>query len=251
MNKLLLISGICAAAVVSQAAQAEVKVRAGVASSTYSAEFGNTNSPSAVYRNKTANSSYNATNIGLTWLLDNGLYFDLGTSGSGSSATHDLWKTVNSQPQAFKRTDTAFIVGRAAVNDSGRGTNFYAGIKTGESVLAAPASLGWTEDKFAASGLVLGGGMSFPVGSGSIGVNGGLGFLSATWKDNAGFSAKADSAIGFSFGLSYTLPITTALGLVVDYKGNAYSYTFNSGATTEFTVVEKTGAVGLGLYAKF
>lgn len=253
MNKLLLISGICAAAVVSQVAQAEVKVRAGVAKSSYSAAFGNSSTPSAVYRNKTAISDYTAANIGLTYLLDNGLYFDLGTSSSVSSATHDLWATRTPIPQSFKRTDTAFIVGKAGAFPNGMGNNLYMGLKTGKSNLAAPASLGWTEDIFTASGLVLGGGLSFPLGAkgGSIGVNGGIGFMSATWTDTAGFYAKADSALGASFGLSYTLPFTTAFGLVVDYKGNAYSYTFNSGKTTEFTVDETTGALGLGLYAKF
>lgn len=254
MKKILLISGLCAmTAVVSQAAQAEVKVRAGVASSTYTL--------GGDYIN--GKSSYNPANVGLTFAADNGMYVDLAySSGTGN---HDGWAKYGTPAEKFKRSDLALIVGASKLNpNNGIAGTFYVGLKTGTTTLGAnkaalqppySATTAWSEETFETSGLVFGGGASFPIASGragSVGVNAGLGLMGATWKDNsiAGYNVKAKTAVGVSFGVNYTYPITSSLGVVVDYKGNSYSYNFGDTANP-FTVKETVSAFGATVYAKF
>ncbi len=84
MKKSLLLSSLCIAAVfVSQTAQAEIKIRAGVASSTYTLGGDYV----------AAKSSYNPTNFGLTWAADNGMYIDVALSGG--SGDHNGWAVAN------------------------------------------------------------------------------------------------------------------------------------------------------------
>lgn len=246
MKKLLLISGVCAAAVfASQAAQAEVKIRAGAASSTY--KLGGDYI--------TAESKYNPVNLGLTFAGDSGMYLDLAVSrGTGE---HDGWKSLGAPKETFKRSDVALIVGASRLNpDNGIAGTFYVGLKAGNTTLGAQnAGLSWTEETFDTAGLVFGGGGSFPIASGragSVGVNAGLGLMGATWKDNstAGYNEKAKTAVGFSFGANYTFPFTSNFGVVADYKYNSYNYNFGD-AATPFKVDEKISALGVSLYAKF
>ena len=245
MNKLLLTFGICAMTILaSQAAQAELRVRAGVGGSTYSL--------SGDYIE--GKSKYNPVNFGLTYATDSGMYFDLAVSGG--TGEHDAYTLLGAPAETFKRSDASLIVGKSMLNpDNGIAGTFYVGLKTGKTTLGAQnAGLTWTEDIFDTSGLVFGGGASFPIASGragAIGVNAGLGLMGAKWKDNAGFSEKAKTAIGFSFGLSYTYPINSFLGVVVDYKGNAYSYNFGKDTANAFTVKETVSALGATVYAKF
>jgi len=259
MKKLLLISGVCVlSALASQTAQAEVKVRAGVASSTYTLGGDYT----------AAKSSYTPVSLGLTFAADNGMYVDLAVSGG--TGKHDGWAIANaptticggtncgnaaSREEDFKRSDVALIFGASRLNpDSGIAGTFYAGLKAGNTTLGAKnAGLLWTEETFDTAGLVFGGGASFPIASGragSVGVNAGLGLMGAKWKDNTGFDIKAKTAVGFSFGVNYTYPITSNFGVTVDYKGNSYSYEFDN-AGTPFKVNETINALGATVYAKF
>jgi len=245
MNKLLLIFGVCAVtALASQAAQAEMRVRAGT---------GLASSYKLGGDYITAESKYNPVTVGLTFAADSGMYVDLAVSGG--SGKHDGWKNLGTPEQDFKRSDAALIFGASKLNpENGIAGTIYIGIKTGKSTLSAKnTGLSWTEETFDTSGLVFGGGGSFPIASGragAIGVNAGLGLMGAKWKDDAGFSAKAKTAVGFSFGVSYTYPITSSLGLVVDYKGNAYSYNFGD-TNNPFTVKETVSTFGATVYAKF
>lgn len=260
MKKSVLLSSMfIAAALVSQSALAEVKVRAGVAKSTYTLGGDYTH----------AKSDYNPTTFGLTFAADNGFYVDLAlTSGKGK---HDGWATahtlspvctpwcnnVASPSEDFKRDDYALIVGGSHLNpDSGIAVTLYGGLKGGSTTLGAQNAQtisGWTEEKFDTAGIVFGGGASFPIAqgrAGSVGVNLGLGLMGATWKDNAGFNVKAKTAVGVSFGASYTYPITSNFGVVADFKGNSYSYNF-SDTNTPFTVSETISTLGASAYVKF
>ena len=255
MKKSLWITSLFAlAAMTSQAALADVKLRAGVANTSYSVEFDGT------YNNKTSNADYKATNFGVTFIAADGLYLDLAMSGG--DGTHDLWNNVfpasNYPEQEFERSDSALILGKSTVREDGSGATVYIGLKSGVTKLSAAGvnptqtSVWWDEDKFESAGLVFGGGLSFPMSSGgTFGINGGMGLMSATWSDDSGYSEDADYAIGLSFGMSYTHPINDNFGIVLDYKGNSYNYTFAAETASEFTVPEKSGAFGINLYAKF
>jgi len=226
----------------SQMALADIKVRAGVASGSYSVDL--KNASGVVYQ--TVNAKYTPINLGASYVANNGFYVDFGYTGG--SGTHDMTST----DKTFRRSDLALIAGKSNVRESGFSTSFYGGFKTGQTVLTSSV-----EDKLVASGLVGGVGVGFPVGPGSLGVNVGLGIMKANWdKTGSAIAANnrsyaADTAVGFSFGLGYTYPINETMGVVVDYKGHGYSYVFDSGLSTEFTVTETTNAVGANFYATF
>lgn len=262
MKKSILISSLfVATALVSQSALAEIKLRAGAGSSTY--ELGGD------YTH--AKSKYTPTNVGLTFSSDtaaNGAYLDL--SYSGGSGEHDGWATANvvssvcggscgnvaSAKEDFKRSDFALTGGVVFLNqNNGVAGNVYIGLKTGKTTLGAKnAVLPWTEETFETTGMIFGGGASFPVAggrAGSVGVNVGLGIMGANWKDNNGFDAKADYAVGGSLGASYTFPFTSNFGVTADVKYHSYSYKFGADTATPFTVSEKISTVGASLYAKF
>lgn len=262
MKKSILISSLfVATALVSQSAMAEIKIRAGAGSSTY--ELGGD------YAH--AKAKYTPTNVGLTFSSDTGTnagYIDL--SYSGGSGQHDGWATANtptticgttscgnaaSAKEDFKRSDFALTGGVVFLNqNNGIAGNVYVGLKTGKTTLGAVnAGLPWTEETFETTGVIFGGGASFPVAggrAGSVGVNVGLGIMGATWKDNNGFDSKADTAVGGSLGASYTFPFTSNFGVTADVKYHSYSYKFGSTANP-FTVSEKISTVGASLYAKF
>lgn len=264
MKKILLISGVCAmAALVSQTAQAEVKIRAGVAGSNYTLGGDYT----------AAKARYNPVNLGLTFAADNGMYVDLAVSGG--SGKHDGWAKANSPTticggtscgnlaspeEDFKRSDLALIFGGSKLNpNNGIAGTLYAGFKFGKTTLGAKNAFtpgtGWTEETFETGGIVFGGGASFPIAAGAggaVGVNLGLGLMGATWKDNSTtpLNIKAKTAAGVSFGANYTYPFTPNVGMVVDIKGNSYSYNFGE-TTNPFTVKETIGSAGVSLYAKF
>lgn len=253
MKKSLLISSLfVATALVSQSAMAEIKIRAGAGSSTY--ELGGDYI--------TAKSDYNPTNFGVTFSSDTGAnagYVDL--SYSSGSGKHDGWKKYGTPSESFKRSDFALTGGVVFLNqNNGIAGNVYVGIKTGTTTLGANRSVialyyanPWSEETFETSGVIMGGGASFPIAggrAGSVGVNVGVGFMGATWKDNAGYNVKADTAIGGSLGASYTFPFTSNFGVVADYKYHSYNYKFGS-SNNPFTVREKISTLGASLYAKF
>lgn len=233
-----------AAALASQSAFAEVKLRAGVATSTYEL--------SGDYI--TAKSDYNPVNVGVTFAADNGLYVDLAVSGG--TGTHDGWSSRGYPAEEFKREDYALIVGGSHLNpDNGIAVTLYGGLKGGKTTLGAQnvPTVPWYSETFETTGFVFGGGASFPIAqgrAGSVGVNLGLGIMSAKWKDDTGFDVKSNTAFGGSFGASYTFPFTPSFGVVADYKYNSYSYNFGDTATP-FTVKENISALGASLYVKF
>jgi len=249
MKKTILMSSLfVATALVSQSAMAEIKVRAGVANSTYKL--------SGDYLK--GKSDYKPTNFGLTFASDGGLYLDLAISrGTG---THDIrndpvYAPFQSASESFKREDAALIGGASFLNqNNGIAGTFYVGIKTGKTTLGCGIScVTRTSETLTTSGVVFGGGASFPIAqgrAGSVGVNLGVGIMGNKWEASEGASATADTAVGYSFGVSYTYPITSYFGVIADYKGNYYSYNFGD-SNNPFKVNESISALGASLYAKF
>jgi hypothetical protein len=251
MKKSLLVSGLCiSVALISQPALAEVKFRAGAGSSTYKL--------SGDYI--TAASTFNMSSVGVTFssnAASGAGYLDV--SYAGGSGQHDGWSGLGYPNEDFKRSDWAVTGGVVFLNqNSGVAGNIYVGLKGGSTTLGAQgphsvSSLAWSEEKFDSAGVVFGGGASFPIASGRagfVGVNAGLGVMSATWKDDNGFDAKSSTAVGGSIGANYTFPFSRNFGVVADYKLQAYSYNFGD-TSTPFTVDEKFSTLMAYLYAKF
>ncbi len=254
MKKSILVSSLfVAAAMVSQSASAEVKIRAGSGSSTY--ELGGDYI--------TAKSTYNPTAVGVTYSSDiasnSGWYVDMSyASGTGH---HDGWAKYGTPSESFKRQDFALTGGVVFLNpENGIAGNLYMGLKTGSTTLGANRSVialhyanPWSEETFDSAGVVFGGGASFPVAggrAGSVGVNLGLGVMGATWKDTSGYNVKANTAVGVSLGASYTFPFTQNFGVTADYKYQSYSYKFGS-TSNPFTVDEKFSTITGLVYVKF
>ena len=241
MKKSLLVSSLgIALAAVSTNALADVKVRGGVASGNY--EF-IVSAPG--FGSSTIKSDYTPLTVGLTVVQDNGWYLDGSYSGGGGK--HDGWNPK----QNFTHSDLALVAGKNfSLSDSGTGGSFYLGFKSGSTTMEYPASSGG-DDVFTASGVVLGGGLGFPIASGTagfIGVNLGVGLMNGKYE-SPGISSsalKADNTVGASFGLSYTYPISSRLGLAADYKSNAYKYKFDIFGTP-VDVDEKLNTVGVTL----
>jgi hypothetical protein len=184
------------------------------------------------------------------------MYVDLALSGG--TGTHDGWASRGAPSESFSRADAALIFGASKLNqNNGIAGTLYVGLKTGSTVLGAKnAGRVWTEETFNTSGVVFGGGVSFPIASGragAVGINLGLGVMTANWKDNrtvGTYDVNSDTAVGGSLGVNYTYPITSHLGVVVDLKGNSYSYNFGT-AATPFTVNETISLAGVSAYFKF
>ena len=253
MKKSVLISSLfVAAAFVSLPALAEVKIRAGAGSSTY--ELGGDYIK--------AKSTYSPTALGITFSSDtaaNGAYIDLGYSGG--TGHHDGWAKYGTPAEAFKRQDFAVTGGVVFLNqNNGIAGNVYVGIKTGSTTIGANKAVialhyanPWSEETFDSTGVVFGGGASFPVAggrAGSVGVNVGLGVMTATWKDTSGYNVKSNSALGGSIGANYTFPFTRNFGVTADYKYQSYSYKFGS-TSNPFTVDEKFSTLMGIVYVKF
>ncbi len=261
MKKSVLVSSLFVAALVSQPALAEVKVRVGKGTSTY--ELGGDYIK--------AKSTYSPAAVGVTFSSEGAAtgaaYVDL--SYSSGSGHHDGWAYIGTPAESFKRSDWAVTGGVVFLNqNNGIAGNVYLGLKGGTTTLGAnkaaliastltpwTATTAWSEETFETAGFVFGGGASFPVAggrAGSVGVNAGLGIMGATWKDNSSraFSSKAKTAVGGSIGANYTFPFTSNFGVVADYKYQSYSYKFGDTASP-FTVDEKFSTLMGYLYVKF
>jgi hypothetical protein len=223
MNITFKIIGICVTPVLfCQAAQAEVKLRAGLSNMDYSYEEAEL----------TATSNIQALNLGLTIPFGESWYFD--GSLSGGIADYDA---VGFSSDEIARADTSLVVGKHfTYPNSEKQGNFYFGYKTGNSLITLPGGFGAID--FVASGIIGGFGLAIPIDSyfegipGFWGINYGIGLMEGSIFLN-GWEAEKTDAIGYSIGLNYNLPINSQFGVIVDYKINKYTFEFISGDVTE------------------
>ena len=237
---LILSSAFIAVAFTSQAAEAAVKFRAGAGSSTYelAGDYG------------TTKVDYTPITLGASYAFDNGMYIDL--SYTGGSGKHDGYILSGYPKQDFKRSDVTLAFGRAHVNESnGMALGYFAGLKSGTTTAGAPIAMGFTEETLTTSGLIVGGGVSFPIASGrggSVGVNLGVGLMGTTWEDNATtyvWNETSDTSVGASFGLNYNYQFNSTVGVTVDYKTQSYKYDFGLlFGKPNFTIEEKISTLG-------
>lgn len=256
MKKLLAVSTLAGMAIMGQTAFADVRLRAGAASTDYSVSFDGT-----AYNGRTAASSYTATNIGISFISDAGVYLDV--VGSAGEGEHDLFKRETSVPQDFSRDDLTLTLGFTNRTNGGNALSFFLGYKQGKTELSAPrgvyfaaplnTNIWWNKDTFESQGLFLGMGFGFPALGGSIGLNGAIAFMEGTWSDDAGLSSSADYTTGFSFGGSYTYMFTSWLGIQADAKYQSYAYDFGvySTASSSYTIDEEITSVGANVLFQF
>jgi hypothetical protein len=255
IKKTIALVCLCGAAVmVSQGAMASgLKVRGGLTSNDYTLDYTPTGSSSTVL----AKSSYSGNNLGLTWLSDDSsVYLDYARA-SGSGTFTRSYTTPGTYTSDFKRSDDVIILGVNTINAGGSVGNFYVGWKDGVTSLGvAPNASATGTNKYAydlkTSGLVFGGGLGLPAAGGSIGLSLGMGLMSMREiNTTTSQSWTADNAFGFSYGIGYTYAFTPNVGASVDYKGNYYTYTFDSGLSSEYKFSETFTTAGASVYVKF
>lgn len=253
-KSILMTSLIVGAALVSQPALADIKVRVGGGTSTYelSGDW------------LKGKSTYSPTTLGITFSSDastNGAYLDIGYSGGTGS--HDVFAgyTGGTTSDPFKRQDFALTGGAVFLNpNNGIAGNVYVGLKTGKTTLGSPLGVHYVgaatvsrETTLTTSGVVFGGGASFPIAggrAGSAGVNVGLGIMGNKWATDNGLSATANYAVGGSIGANYTFPFSQNFGVTADYKYQSYSYDFSS-STQSQKITEKISMLTGLLYVRF
>ncbi len=260
--KIVLLSSLTGAAAYSVGAQAQgiIRLYAGEAKTHYSIAF-DQNTPSSLKAGRTIKSNYNAPVAGITWITSSGFYMDASASQSPSSATHDLWTPVTSQPQKFIHDDYQLTAGYVKVFNNGMSASGFGGYKYGHTEMDAPRPpIPWSKDKFDTRGVFFGVGGGFPVAggrAGSVSVSGALAFMNGRWKDDTPppntFEQSADYTFGYSFGVGYTYKFTQAWGVTADYKYQRYNYNFNQYSVTNpaYTINEKISALGVRLSYQF
>jgi hypothetical protein len=244
---------VVAAGLLSPAVQAQqtFRVYGGLAFTDYSIKFDSNAFPG--YANKTAKSDYLAPTIGFTWVSPQRVFVDASYQTS-LSATHDLWKDLNSQDQDFSRTSYTVTAGYVHVLSGGSTITGFGGLTGGKSTLNAPGppTMPWTEDVFTSNGVFGGAAWGMPALGGSISFSGALALMSGKWTDDTGFSAEAKSTVGFSLAGSYTYRITPAWGVTADLKIQNYAYTFDpTGTAPDYKVTENIKALGARVSYQF
>lgn len=252
---LICVLSLCGLIMQDATADEIIKLRAGGSNNSYQLDFiPLTPTASNPALTPFATTSYSGTNYGITFLLGESAYIDIAASSGTGTYNRPLYVGT------LQRNDTAFILGMNAGSMSSVIGNFYFGYKGGETKLTPPTTApnGSSNLNFTAAGMVLGGGLGIPLAEGKaglLGINLGLGVMGAKYTQQnigfAAFSATADTALGFNFGLLYTLPITKNIGITLDYKNTSYIYTFDSGKTTQSEIDEKVTSTLASLYVKF
>ncbi|MDP2805126.1 MAG: hypothetical protein Q8O24_04220 [Gallionellaceae bacterium] len=260
MKKKIVLACLCGVAVLaSQSAMASsLKVRGGVTNNSYTLDI----TPTPTAGNPYAESSYSGNSLGLTWLADDSsIYLDYAAS-SGSGDWTGKYTSGTTFTSAFTRADNAIVLGTNTITSGGSASSFYVGWKNGESNLTrAPGAVTNPSLIFKTSGLIFGGGLGIPAAGGTIGLSLGMGIMNGQYDNIAKAtitstvytttSSQADNAIGFSYGIGYTYSFTPNIGVTVDYKGNAYKYTFDSGLSSEWSLNESFTTTGATLFVKF
>jgi hypothetical protein len=249
IKKVLFVSSMVAvAAISSQPAMADFKVRLGKANVHYE---GNISAPTG---NSNTAQDFQSNFFGATYIWDSGIYFDL---------SHYVGRV--DRPGGFQdqRFDPTFTLGLAGETESGTKTSMFVGVKHGHTEYAGtPVGANTPTYSFDTNGFVMGGGLGFPMSNGTtVGVNAGIGFLRMLWGETyVGPTAPAASedtstmSLGYSYGVNYTIPFNQTFGLTLEYKGQSYNFKFGgtgTGPTHPSTVVEKVSTVGFNLYAQF
>ena len=243
-------------ALASQGAMAAgLKVRGGMTNNTYSLDI----TPATGAGYNYATSSYSGNSLGVTFLLDDKDTAYIDYAMANGSGTWEGRYGFHSSGAAFtsnmSRSDSVIVVGTNLIT-GGAVTNLYAGWKSGETKLdRAPGAAANPSLDFKTSGFIFGGGLGFSLGNaGALGLSLGMGIMSGQYDSTSlGVTTanKADMALGYSYGVGYTYSFTKNFGISADYKGNGYSYTYDQGLTTEWSLAEKFNTTSVSLFAKF
>jgi hypothetical protein len=224
-NAIVCLAAIAFAAVSGPAhAQVTVKARAGVAAGNYSVSgdvLKSSGIPGTAVRPVEYRSDYVAVPVGITFIADSGLYFDL-LYQSASGKAKFPWAATK---PSFTRDETTMTIG-AQFNRM----SVYMGYKSGESNTDWPSP--FSPDKFSSSGFLAGFAVGIPVGSGAINIGGGLGIINGRYNfssSNANpFFLDSRTTLGFSLGGGYSRTFGKHLSLGGDLKYQSYNYKFST-----------------------
>lgn len=197
-------------------AEVSVRTRAGVGYGSYSVSSKIAKGTQTI----DYNADYTAVPVGLTFITDNDLYFDLLYQSSSGNAKFS-W--AGGSPK-FSRDDTTLTIGAIVKSFS-----IYMAYKSGKSTTSWPA--GYPADSFTASGFLAGLGWGMPIAKGTLTLSGGVGIMNGTYKYSDSTSINpltSDITVGFSAGAGYTYSFNQHLNFSADVRWQSYDYTFES-----------------------
>lgn len=200
-------------------AEVDIRLRAGAGYGNYSVES-KIAKTGPTTRQINYDADYVGIPVGLTFIADNDLYFDLLYQSSSGDAKFD-W---TGESPKFSRDDTTLTIGARIESFS-----VYMAYKSGESTTSWPA--GYSSDTFAASGFLAGLGWAKPIGNGALTLSGGVGIMEGTYKytdDPDRNTLSSDITVGYSVGAGYTYSFGRHFSLSADLRWQSYDYTFES-----------------------
>ena len=222
MNRKLQYLAVCGLLACSITAQAEISIRAraGVGAGSYDASgdvhvnLGTSctnNCPAVKY-----SSDYTAIPIGLTFISDEGIYFDMMHQfANGNSKFAGTKGTLT-------RDESTLTIGTRHNQFS-----VYMGYKQAETNNKWSAPLSF-RDKFSSSGFITGFGWNQPLPVGVLNASLGVGFLNAQYSyDKSQPALESNTTLGGSVGISYGYAFTENLNVTADYKWQSYNYSFD------------------------
>jgi hypothetical protein len=185
--------------------------------------------------NFTIDTNYLKGGVGAT-IATGRLYFDLGYSGSIDAEYND---GTLPQDEEFLRKDLTLTVGYVIGNN----ITIFGGYKSGSSEFSN-VDVGISKTKFEASGPYVGAGIGFPVGKGTLSVNGAVAFQDADLTDNdtvgTPLNATGDT-LGLSIGAAYNMPFSREQGIA--FKANYQDYDYSDWQDPNYTISDITETI--------
>jgi hypothetical protein len=175
------------------------------------------------------NVNYQTLNVGASYVdLSSGWFVDVTNRsplGSASWNTHDFLFANNGTPvpdSPAKRTENTLTIGKVLED----GLQVFAGYQMSDLTLSANVNAISTSPAFdlfsvKEDGLFAGAGKSLKIAGGNLNITGALAMMGAKIATNNGNNlseATYDPGLGYSFGASYSYPLTNMLNIVPEAK---------------------------------
>lgn len=199
------------------------------------------NNFSSVYSGGPMKSDYQSLNTGVTYIQPSGWYGDLAMKNSMSAKWslnglgNDSGTTIGNGNDEYTRKDITLTIGKALEG----GIQVFGGYQQANSTINLGPLVSNFKEEFNVKGFFIGAGKTIPMSVGSVNINGAVGQMKARLLDGSSTWNESDNGTGFSFGATYSYPLSDKTTLSLEYKQQAYKYKFgptspNTGGMTNF-----------------
>ena len=218
------------------------------------------NSFNTLWSGGTLTTTYQALNLGATYIHSSGFYGDIGYRTPFSKAKWNTVELTNRQGsvndgenEKFTRVDTTLTLGKAFEG----GWTAFVGYQDSKSKMDLPARWVTTygskpDESFNVNGYFVGGGKSFDLKDyGSISLSAATGKMKAKLQDATGRWNNSTGGSGYSLGAGYNYFFTKNAGINVEVKQQKYRYTFSNSAILLTAGDDKMLTYGINFIAQF